>query len=195
MMTAAHCGQVGQTWSTPANLPMGSMQKWYPVKDVALIRADTAGRVYTGGIDTTGLGRGEYVRAIGDYRVASVGIIVCHSCSFSGERCGSKVTATGVVYNLGGDIGLVSGGVQVEDASKASMFGNGDSGGPTVIPIPNTTRVYVVGIISAGYNDSTTAACSGIPSGNRRICWWRGIVADIEGGLYASKTYVKRSTY
>lgn len=165
---------------------IGTSVTRYPPYETMLIRATTAGRIYDGATDPTGAGSGEFSKPVIGWRAPTVGMGICQSGSYSGVRCGIKVTKTNYSYNLGGDIGIVGDGVVAEKTDRTSALGQGDSGGPSFTLAADPAKVYALGFNSA-IDTSTQVTCTGYNYSGRQ-CAWRMIFANIQDALRVSKT-------
>ncbi|WP_182875212.1 S1 family peptidase [Microbispora sp. H10670] len=166
MLTAGHCGDVGQTATDPTGEVIGGISQDNNSYDVALINAGTQGYVYNNSVGNIST---EFSSLVIGTASSYVGMYLCTSGAYSGTVCNSQVTATGVtiitgytIYNL----------VRAEQTAHTNAAGQGDSGGPVELVNPsNTTQVYATGVITA-IDTSAAVPCTGyVTSG--RICSWR----------------------
>lgn len=98
---------------------------------------------------------------------------LCFSGAYSGTVCGAQVTDTDVFYRLQVD-GVIREitGFRHQRMDGTPVFGNGDSGGPGVLPMTVAGgRIEFWGstIVSAIPQDSTED-CTGFPGGGGRLC-------------------------
>lgn len=176
LLSAGHCNSAGANrWYTPLTTrPIGNTFAEFDPREALLVETDSGGRIYDGLADPTGGGAGEFSKGVQGQALNYNGLWVCHSGAYSGARCGIRVTQIGAVYLLNGV--QVSGGVVAEKDDHTSATGQGDSGGPVMIPQPNE-RVTGAGIISA-LDGSTQVPCTGYtPPG--RVCAWRMLYMDL----------------
>lgn len=163
MLTAGHCGAVGNRATDPTGEHMGYFSQDSNAYDVALIDARSAGRVYN---NTSSLS--EYSNGVIGTTSSYPGLWICTSGAYSGTRCRIQVKQTGVTINIGY---WVYNTVRAEQVDYTSAAGQGDSGGPVLRVAADTTQVYAAGVVSAG-DRNTAVACTGyVPSG--RLCSWR----------------------
>ncbi|MET8162453.1 hypothetical protein ABZT47_39360 [Sphaerisporangium sp. NPDC005289] len=167
MLTAAHCGDVGQTATDPTGQAIGPISSYDDMyRDVMLINAGTAGRVYN---NNPGTISPEFSNPVIGTTGSYVGMWLCTSGAYSGTLCSIQAKQVNVTLSVGYPIyGLVI----AEQAAHTNAAGGGDSGGPVEIPNPSsTTQQYAVGVISA-IDPSTPVPCTGyVTSG--RTCSWR----------------------
>ena len=171
MLSAGHCGANGQTAYDGGGQVMGSIAGDNNSYDTLYINASSAGRIYDGGV-----GSGEFSKPVTGASRSYVGDWLCTSGSYSGARCGIRVTATNVTINVGY---YIYGQVRAEQVDHTNAVGNGDSGGPVFSLSADPNRVIAKGIISAGDMGSAPATCTGVPAGGGRACTWRMYYADI----------------
>ncbi|RGA06969.1 hypothetical protein DI270_000440 [Microbispora triticiradicis] len=166
MLTAGHCGDVGQTATDPTGEVIGSITQDNNSYDVALINASTQGYVFNNSVGNIST---EFSSLVIGTASSYVGMYLCTSGAYSGTVCNSQVTATGVtiitgytIYNL----------VRAEQTAHTNAAGQGDSGGPVELVNPsNTTQVYATGVITA-IDTSAAVPCTGYVT-TGRICSWR----------------------
>lgn len=163
MVTRAH-GLTYGTVKTPAGDNIGNVMGIYPDNDVAIINANSGGRVYWG---PWNLPITRYKPVFG-HRKNHDGDIVCNDGAFTGAWCGllnrpMKVTDHDETIYFHDH--WVHNEVEVEYEAAAS--GEGDSGGPVVTQAADRTGVYMKGTMSA-FDPSGTPACVGDTSHNRK---------------------------
>lgn len=189
LMTAAHCGSVGDFWTTPAVVAVGTTTFDDNSHETMLIEVSAAGpRIYDGGTDPTGGGAGEINKSVAQYGTNYVGLYVCQSGAFSGTRCGIRVTQTNVTYYL--ESVWVTSGVIAEKDDRTNAAGHGDSGGPVMWPTAND-QVVGVGILSA-IDLNTLVPCTGVIEAGRQ-CAWRMFYENLQTALAVSGTQLMTS--
>jgi hypothetical protein len=142
LLTAAHCGNPGQTITT-ANPATTIGQIWWTwgYHDISLIwvYSNVEGRVYTGPVNSG------YGRPVNSAASNYVGNYVCVSGAASGEHCAVKV-----YYASPSDVT-----VRAERTKNgACAVAHGDSGGPVISQ--STGAAFGHGIISAGSSSVST---------------------------------------
>lgn len=186
LLTAGHCGPVGGTWSTFTGASIGQVVRRFPPYDAMLISTNSSNSIYIGGGGLSGSAT-ENRQTIVDWRSPVVGQYLCSGGAPSGTLCHIRVTAIGVSYFLGDDIGIVGSGVEIVQDDGTALYGNGDSGGP-MYSATTTTQGYAYGLISAGYSDAVVPCTQGDPSSSTRSCWSRGLFTNIQDVLNVSGT-------
>ncbi|RCG32706.1 hypothetical protein DQ384_04295 [Sphaerisporangium album] len=167
MLSAAHCGSVGQTATDPTGQVIGPIAYADVRRDVMLIRAGTAGRVYNNDPAAT---PPEYSNPVAGTSSTYVGMWLCTSGAYSGTICLCQVKMTNVTIYLARDV--LYGMALIENSTRKNAAGQGDSGGPVETPEPSgTTRQYAVGVISL-IDTSAQVPCTGYVT-TGRICSWR----------------------
>ena len=163
MLSAGHCGDVGQTATDPTGQVIGPISYDNNSYDVNLISASTQGRVYNNSGSTEG--GNPVIGTSSSY----VGLWVCTSGAYSGTNCSIQVQQVNVTINVGY---LIYGTVRAEQSAHTNAVGQGDSGGSVEVVNPsNTTQVYAAGVNTA-IDTSTAVPCTGyVTSG--RTCAWR----------------------
>ncbi|MFI9825902.1 S1 family peptidase [Streptomyces sp. NPDC052013] len=166
MVTAAHCGDVGDpAWiKPPSKLPtavvMGWVKETYPQGDLAVVKTNggAAGSVYTGGPGTT-----NQSTLVTDARTSYQGQWVCTSGSYSGLRCGIQVDFVGITQ-LDGPLGPTYHLVQAHQLQGLQAARNGDSGGPVIQINSDMKSVTAKGVISQGLYPLQSVTCVGVSS-------------------------------
>lgn len=163
MLTAAHCTDIGDVWTTPVGVYYGTGTRRSIVTDAAMLAGSSyIPAVYWGPYSTN--------TRVAVHGAASPveGSEICYSGSFSGTVCGNVVVATDVPYDLGGELDNLR-GFRSEQWDGIPAAGQGDSGGPAVLAIlDDATGEWVAwagGIISAIPADSPTG-CTGVQGRN-----------------------------
>ncbi len=177
MMSAAHCGQTTDTWKTGGGNGMGTTTSSQYTSDVSLIQVTSGYKIWDGAVNSSGHGVNEFSRRVVGWHWPTVGQYVCASGSFSGARCGIRITNDNVSLILDGDQ-PVGGEVSAEVGNHTNAWGNGDSGGPVFTPSGDTGAV-ANGIISA-MDTGAGATCTGVPASATRSCSWRVYFANIQ---------------
>ncbi|MFD2348214.1 hypothetical protein ACFSTC_00635 [Nonomuraea ferruginea] len=93
MLSAAHCGSVGQTATDPTGQVIGPIAYANTSRDVMLIRANTAGRVYNNDPAAT---PPEFSNPVVGTSASYVGMWLCTSGAYSGTVCLCQVKAINV---------------------------------------------------------------------------------------------------
>ncbi|MER5319274.1 hypothetical protein [Streptosporangium roseum] len=167
MLSAAHCGSVGQTATDPTGQVIGPIAHANTSRDVMLIRAGTAGRVHNNNPGTT---TPEFTNPVAGTSASYVGMWLCTSGAYSGTICLCQVRGTNVTIYLAES--AIHGLALLENPTRKNAAGQGDSGGPVETPEPSsTTRQYAVGVISL-IDTSAQVPCTGYRVSGR-ICSWR----------------------
>ncbi|MBW4718275.1 S1 family peptidase [Saccharothrix obliqua] len=183
MLSAGHCANNGERARSGGGLDMGEVSGKDEGHDRLLIHADSAGRVYDGGVGT-----GEFSKAVGGARANHVGDWLCTSGAFSGVRCGSRVTAVGLSVRIQRPDGteyVISPVAAAEQVDRLGAVGNGDSGGPVFdLSGPDPDHPIAKGTLSA-IDLSAEALCQGVPAGEGRRCAWRFFHIDVVDSLTA----------
>ncbi|MER7460401.1 hypothetical protein [Micromonospora sp. NPDC126480] len=170
LLSAAHCGNDGAPFYDGAGQFIGYAQSGNTGKDVQLIDARGAGRMWDGGVNST------YSKPVQGASQSVAGNWLCTSGSRSGVRCGIQAKAVNQSY--GGAYPLV----RAERTDGTSAAGTRDSGGPVFsLPSPDNGKVIAKGIISRG-DPNTTVGCVG-ENFSGRICTWRFYYADVSQTL------------
>lgn len=167
MLSAAHCGSIGQTATDPTGQVIGPIAYANTSRDVMLIRASTAGRVYN---NNPGTVSPEFSNPVVGTSASYVGMWLCTSGAYSGTICLCQVKMTNVTIYLAESV--LYGLALLENPTRKNVAGQGDSGGPVETPEPSgTTQQYAVGVISL-IDTSAQVPCTGyVPNG--RVCSWR----------------------
>ncbi len=196
-MFAAHCANSGdQTVMWPNNTGStvyyygndGIVDSWVSTYDAAVIKtASNTGAVYTGAWNSA---QGILIKGASN---VPIGTELCYSGSYSGFICGNVVTQTGLSYSLSGVNGAavnVQAAVRTDQANGTPAVGQGDSGGPGVIPVLiNGTASIVAGTIISAIPGGSGSTCSGISDG--RLCSSTGFSTLVTGALAATGWSIK----
>lgn len=173
MMTAAHCGVVGNVFgrSDSAAFPTGGLWGYgtaalrTTASDGLIIEAPNnhfQSYIWTGtwNTDTTSL------LPVSGVATLVSGSELCFSGSYSGLRCGSVVDNPSATWSLGGDLTDISG---VRTTSNSDAAGQGDSGGSGVVVVASSSGwSYLAGSIVSGGPGSPSDTCPGKPG--TRVC-------------------------
>ncbi|MGH3872895.1 MAG: S1 family peptidase [Pseudonocardiaceae bacterium] len=181
MLSAGHCAANGNTARDGGGQVMGTVSGDNNAYDRLYINTTSAGRVYNGGVTSTGAPNGEFSNPVIGALSSRVGDYVCTSGSFSGTRCNIQVKAINQTINVGY---LIYQTVRAEQLDRTNAVGNGDSGGPVEQVAADTTKVYAKGTITA-LDPSTAVPCTGVPAGGGRTCAWRIYYVDVINSLNA----------
>ena len=192
MLSAAHCGEIGQTalWAVIDGndaVGWGSFVHRVPRHDAAVITtAFATPGVWIG--PWTGIGSNAPVPVpINSVGVPIVGQELCMSGSFSGLVCGNIVVSSGVVFTLTGTDVVNAHGAVTQQIEGVPAAGNGDSGGPAygISTGANGVRRHAVGII-AGIPGNSPHICTGYPgsstAGGRR-CSTQVIITSVAAAV------------
>ncbi|MBB2910336.1 hypothetical protein FHS43_001599 [Streptosporangium becharense] len=181
MLSAGHCGSVGNTATDPTGEVMGPISQDNDGRDVLLINARSGGRVFNNAIGNTSA---EFSNPVIGTSGSYVGMWVCTSGAYSGTNCNVQVKQTGVSIWVGY---WITGTVRAEQVAHTNAVGQGDSGGPVeVVNSANTTQVYAAGVNSA-IDTSTAVPCTGYVTSGRTCAWrmyyapWSNAVAAFPG--------------
>jgi hypothetical protein len=167
MLSAGHCGNVPQTATDPTGQVMGPISNDNDSRDVLLINASSAGRVFN---NTPGSPPpSEFTNSVIGTTGSFVGMWICTSGAYSGTNCNIQVMQVNVTINVGY---LIFGTVRAEQVAHTNAVGQGDSGGTVeVVNSANTTQVFAAGVNTA-IDTGTAVPCTGyVTSG--RTCAWR----------------------
>jgi hypothetical protein len=185
LLTASHCSPSGTgTWYTGSGtgqLTIGNVAGWDGSEDAMLIRTASQGAIWTGSALTTDTG--QTAMEVNGQGSPTVGDMVCTSGAFSGQECGIKVVATGLVIQScdeNNHCSTYDDIAQGEQQNHTNAAGNGDSGGPVFTIINNGANAN--GTISS-IDTTASATCTGVPAGNGRTCSWRVFFPDIDAQL------------
>ncbi|WP_433244398.1 hypothetical protein ACQPYK_41560 [Streptosporangium sp. CA-135522] len=181
MLSAGHCGAVGNTATDPTGQVIGNISEDDNGRDVLLINARSAGRVFNNAIGNTASEfNNPVIGTFGSY----VGLWVCTSGAYSGTNCSIQVQQTGVSINVGY---WIIDTVRAEQSAHTNAVGQGDSGGSVeVINSANTSQVYAAGVNTA-IDTSTAVPCTGYVTSGRTCAWrmyytpWSNAVASFPG--------------
>ena len=173
LLTAGHCGQVGDQWQTATGGPIGTTPLTVPQRDVELVSTPSAEPdIYNGGPDASGQGIGESLLGISGARRTLAGELICQLGAFSGPRCDIQILSHATVNINGVNIQEIK--ARTRDGSEG--IGDGDSGGP-VITLGPPGFVIALGINSAE-DPSHGVACVGVPIPGR-VCSTQMFFNDI----------------
>ncbi|WP_454293276.1 hypothetical protein [Salana multivorans] len=148
MLTAGHCGSLGQAFSSPGGASFGTISHRlpFPLYDVAWISGTSySGRIYGGGLTGTAVvvgSPGANPGMYGNY---------CTSGSYSHEKCGYSVVD--MSYELCDISGCTPNLVKADRPGGATL--NGDSGGPFYGKKPGDSKAYARGIVTGSSSTST----------------------------------------
>jgi hypothetical protein len=178
LITAAHCGLGNSTWLIARGTwPTGPFTDGLILGSMSTVRAESRDGA---AISTTGNNPYVYVGAstantyTGIDAVASpiVGTELCYSGSASGTVCGNIVQYVDMLYTLSAELpGVTLTGNRAIQLNGVPSSGNGDSGGPGLLPTlspSGTETVYASTIISAMFNPQDS--CLGEPATATRKC-------------------------
>ncbi|MFC6084776.1 chymotrypsin family serine protease [Sphaerisporangium aureirubrum] len=170
MLSSAHCGSPGQVVTDPTGEPIGPIAASVPSRDVSLITANAAGRVWNNNYPSPPLPlTPEWSNPVVGVTGSYPGMSVCTTGAYSGTVCICRIIATNVTINVGY---VIYGMVLVENTSHKNAAGQGDSGGPVETPEPTqTTQQYGLGTITA-IDTASQVPCTGYVT-TGRICSWR----------------------
>jgi hypothetical protein len=121
----------------------------------------------------------EGVAIVGGHAVAGPRVAMDDAVGESGEQCRSAWTRGGLGF------GYIYDQVMAEQASRVTVVGNGDSGGPVFRYAPGD-RVEGAGIITAMDVGNGEVACAGVLSGTIRRCVWRMFSTDLTSSLWTT---------
>lgn len=162
LLYAAHCGT---TVTDGGNDAMGPITNRNTTRDISLIDVNSAGRTWDGPWNELSI-----TKAVQGAALSNVGNTLCTSGSFSGIRCGIRVTATGVSISGFGPL------VVAERTDHAAAAGGGDSGGPVFqLTSPDNGKVIAKGIMLATHGNRP-APCVGVATDR---CAWEFDYADV----------------
>jgi len=176
IMTAAHCGAVGQNWyKLRTSLPVvglyafGNETARYTSRDAALVTNATYydPYIYWGTYTSS-----TYVGITG-VLLPVANASLCFSGSYSGTVCSNVVSTLVATCNLGGDLSAVNCVVSTQSVGIPAA-GHGDSGGPGVqIVAYNGANYLSASTIISAIPGGSGSTCQGIPGGtgtNDRKC-------------------------
>lgn len=174
MMTAAHCGVVGNVFgrSQSVSFPTGGLWAY----GTAALRTTASDGLI---IEDPSNHFQPYVWAapwndnstsllpVTGVATLVVGSELCFSGSYSGLRCGSVVDNAAATWSLGGDLTSVTG---VRTTSSTVAAGQGDSGGSGVVVVTGgvTSFHFLAGSIVSGGPGTPSTTCPGKPA--TRVC-------------------------
>jgi hypothetical protein len=176
MLTAAHCGAVGNTYSNgTGSRVLGSVIERSVVPDTEVVSASASGMVYDGDAWSNSARRvsGTAPNFVGDY--------TCTLGGYSGTRCDVVVAGVGEFVSFGGS--LIGPLVRAEQRQHSNAAGLGDSGGPVIsLTGPDWTVLMANGTVTGGDLGNTEVGCTGewLPN---RACSWRIWYADVNQAL------------
>jgi hypothetical protein len=165
LLTAGHCDKAGgSTFVTGGSLTIGSSAGPLSVSDSSYIVGRSAGRMYDGGV-----GVGEFSRSVvGTFpnlpgNVPGIpSVDVCTSGASTGAHCAiTNLLVGGVVFLTPG---VPTFGITLA-AQRSGLVaaGQGDSGGPVVVPL-GTTSALATGMIDFGLSPTTCPSGVGLCS-------------------------------
>ena len=157
MLTAAHCGDLGDTVKTPSGATIGTFTSRWDYMDAAVISAPAQGKVWTSPF----LGLQYHAPVLGQHH-NYVGELVCTEGAYSFERCRIQITEVGMVVLADGKlVQLQVKGIQIDHKQAVR---SGDSGGPVLDwGYTTTTGVFAKGIISSMV-PNPNLTCTGVSS-------------------------------
>lgn len=141
VLSAGHCGSNNNNAYDGGGQLMGTISGDDNAYDRLYINASSAGRIYDGGV-----GSGEFSKPVVGAQRSYVGDWLCTSGSYSGARCGIRVSATNMTINIGY---LVYQIVRAEQVDYTNAAGNGDSGGPVFSLSSDPNKVIAKGTLTA----------------------------------------------
>lgn len=173
-LTADHCGNPGDKWVAGTNSsgnPIGTMSDGNSGGSdfIKLTGYDYGATVWIGEIgDTTRQAvKGSFNAAVGDS--------VCVDGSYSGQRCGMKVTnSDGVICPTS----CYNNEVDIATASHAGNIQGGDSGSPALVGA--TGGLKVGGVLTALNPDAKSSSCV---NGSGGPCYYEGWYAAVRAFL------------
>ncbi|MGA7148189.1 MAG: hypothetical protein WBX17_06865 [Microbacterium sp.] len=161
LLTAAHCGAVGQQFGVvnPPNIFLRGpiVERWTDM-DAAVIEQYSQPYVYTGPFTSN------TVTPINGNRNAPIGAEICYTGSYTGLVCGNIVTSKTASWGT-------ATGLRTDQAAGIISAGQGDSGGPGYwLTVENgTVKRYAAAIIGAGPPGTTqNGGCPGREAA--RVC-------------------------
>jgi hypothetical protein len=161
-MFASHCGNVGDQWVRPSSTP----GQYYTMGSTAVEVNDRDGAILHGTYFQPAVYIGSYTSnsyvGITSVNNPVNGTEICYSGSFSGTTCGNIVSQPIYNYNLAG-VGAIT-GLMTANPQGLPGAGNGDSGGPGIVPVQHTDgslRISASVIISAIPRYNKDANCQG----------------------------------
>lgn len=170
MLTANHCGESGSIWRTGLYISpiVGTKQPEQILSggnrvDIAMLQDGPdayKGYIYWGAYNSNTITEVQMVKA------PVVNDIVVYSGSRSGTTYSNAITHTNVTVDYGNPAGKYYASVRTVGTPGFGAVGNGDSGGPAVVPTP--IGLAGVGIISGISNIKDP--CQGIPTSTTRKC-------------------------
>lgn len=171
-MFAAHCGSVGTQWVHPvpsATVPGNYLAGNTVLRDIYRDGAIIEGAYYEGGV-WWGPYNSSAAFLLTGTATPVANASICFSGALSGTVCNNTVTATNVNYNLGGDLSSVT-GVMTQNIAGIPAVGNGDSGGPGVIPVSYNGSTYIsASTIISAIPQGSSSTCTGTPGDAQRKC-------------------------
>jgi hypothetical protein len=174
ILTAGHCALNGDIiYTGTRRYAFGTATDRFAAQDTLRIPANTAGRVYDGGV-----GVGEFSKPVAGAVDTFPGLWLCTSGSYSGARC--NIVTRGVNEWINTDVGPMGPLSRAEEVNRQSAAGQGDSGGPVFALTSDFSRMIAAGTISAGDLAGARATCTGVQG---RLCSWRIWFADVADAL------------
>lgn len=161
-MFASHCGNNGDRWArngVSSLVALGTTRYELDQRDGAII-TDTYFQpgVYIGSYTSDA-----YVLLTGVANPVQ-NTELCYSGSYSGTVCGNLVSVPNYNYTLTG-VGAIN-GFRTAQLDGLPALGNGDSGGPSVVPVAAPSGgvyLWAGGITSAMPSNNKSANCQGVP--------------------------------
>jgi hypothetical protein len=149
MLTAAHCGSIGQTFTNgTGSQTLGKMTHNSVAHDAAMIETNSGNAYYDGpGIDQGDTGNSKVVAG---QQPSAVGDFLCESGAVGGVKCGLQIACLN--QQIGSDVNVafaspISGNRCNPGSTSDSSFPvGGDSGGP-VFSLTANNKVIAKGII------------------------------------------------
>ncbi|MGW6933305.1 hypothetical protein ACWGE0_24835 [Lentzea sp. NPDC054927] len=181
LLTAAHCGALGTSYTNGAGEPVGQITSRSVASDSEIISLVGTGtgqaRVWIG--DSIQTESNQYGLDVIGSSATIAGDWLCDSGSYSGTICDIRAMNVGLTVCLT-NFGCVNNSVEALHQGGYSAGGNGDSGGPIFSVQQPGDKLVARGTLTA---ISVAAAdlrqCSGVPAGNGRQCSQRIIFPDV----------------
>ena len=159
---ASHCGNVGNKWLRPSPngyVNMGTVASEVNNRDGAIL----TNTFFNPGVYIGSYTSDAFVTITGSANPV-INTEICYSGSYSGTSCGNLVVQPLVNYSLTG-VGTII-GHRTMNAQGLPAVGNGDSGGPGIIPVAapgGGVYLWASSIISAIPTQNKSANCQGVP--------------------------------
>lgn len=196
-MTAAHCGSTGTSWTRAVSnnefsrAPFGETVSTQPNRDGAIIE----GSYYQNGIYIGSNTSDAAVRVTGVANPVQ-NTEICYSGASSGTVCGNLVSVPTLNYALPDSLpGVSITGVMTANVDGYPAAGNGDSGGPGLVPVAASdgVRLHAGTVISAISTGHLQETCQGDPPSSTRRC--SHIVVSTKASEVASRAGVNILTH